>query len=166
MSLTPYESLLSNIEKEKDLYIFEMEFKSSAKGLYQDNIIAINKNIETDSEKRCILAEEFAHHKKTYGNIQKLDNIENIKQEYKARLFAFETLVDIETLAIALTKNVSNISELSDELNVTEDFLLECLEVYKRKFGNKIIKTEYGKIIFYPNLTFFPYLKGVYNEQE
>lgn len=159
MNLTPYESLLSDLEKEKDLYIFEMKFKSSAKGLYQDNIIAINKSIETDNEKRCILAEEFAHHKKTYGNIQKLDNIDNIKQEYKARLFAFETLIDIETLATALSKNVLNISELSEELNVTEEFLLECLNVYKNKYGNKIIRTSFGKIIFYPNLMFFPNLK-------
>lgn len=27
---------------------------------------------------------------KTYGNIQKLDTIENEKQEYKARLYAYK----------------------------------------------------------------------------
>ena len=160
MSLNSYEELLSELDNEKDLLICEMKFKSSAKGLYQDNVIAINKNIDTINEKRCILAEEYGHHKKTYGNIQRLDTTENIKQEYKARLFAFESLISMENLAKCLAKGVTNQFELANMLNVTEDFLIEALNVYKNKYGFNIINTKYGSLIFEPRLMYFKELKG------
>ncbi|WP_300449353.1 ImmA/IrrE family metallo-endopeptidase [Fusobacterium sp.] len=160
MNLNSYEELLSELDNEKDLLICEMKFKSSAKGLYQDNVIAINKNIDTINEKRCILAEEFGHHKKTYGNIQRLDTTENIKQEYKARLFAFENLISMEELAKCLNKGVTSQFELANMLNVTEDFLIEALNVYKNKYGFNIINTKYGSLIFEPRLMYFKELKG------
>ena len=39
------------------------------KGLYCDGTVAIRKDIETQAEKSCILAEELGHHYTTTGNI-------------------------------------------------------------------------------------------------
>lgn len=156
--LNLYEKILSEFEDE-DLLIRETELKSSAEGLYQDGVIAINKKIETNKQKACVLAEEIGHHKKTYGNIQKLDTIENLKQEYKARLYAYEKLVSLNDLAFYLNKGITNIYELADMLNVTDKFLQDALLTYKNKYGDKIINTKYGKIVFEPNIIFMPSIR-------
>lgn len=162
MSLNPYEELLYELnEKENDLLICEMNFKSSAKGLYQDDVIAINKKIETNIEKRCILAEELGHHKKTFGNIQRLDTVNNIKQEYKARLYAFEKLIKLDDLALYLKNGITNLFDLANSLNVTESFLNEALITYKNKYGTQIINTKYGKLIFEPYLIYFKDIEGI-----
>ena len=156
--MNSYEKMISDLEK-KDIIIRETNFKSSANGLYQDGVIAINKKLETTKEKICILAEEEGHHKKTYGNIQKLDTIENLKQEYKARLYAYEKLVSLNDLAFYLNKGITNIYELADMLNVTDKFLQDALLTYKNKYGDKIINTKYGKIVFKPNIIFMPSIR-------
>lgn len=152
--MNTYEKILSEFDDE-DLLILETELKSSADGLYQDGVIAINKKIDTIKEKTCILAEELGHHFKTYGNIQKLDTTENIKQEYKARLYAYEKLVSLDKLALYLKKGINTIYELSDVLDVTEEFLLEALKTYKSKYGTNIINTKYGKLVFVPNIILY-----------
>ena len=55
-----YDNLVSELEKE-GVEVIEHKFYSSAlKGLYFDNVIAINcKGIATEKEKTCILAEEY-----------------------------------------------------------------------------------------------------------
>lgn len=102
-----YEEFLSFLENE-GLLIRETKLNSSAKGLYQDGVIAINNKIETSKENFCILAEEFGHHMKTYGNIQKLDTIENEKQEYKARLYAYKYLISLYDLSLCLKNGIND----------------------------------------------------------
>lgn len=153
--MNSYEKMMSDLEK-KDIVIREANFKSSANGLYQDGVIAINKKLETTKEKICILAEEEGHHEKTYGNIQKLDSIENIKQEYKARLYAYEKLINLDTLSLLLKEGITNKYDLADALNVTDNFLEDALLTYKNKYGDKIINTRYGSIVFEPNIIFIP----------
>lgn len=153
--MNSYEKMISDLEK-KDIVIREANFKSSANGLYQDGVIAINKKLETTKEKICILAEEEGHHEKTYGNIQKLDNIENIKQEYKARLYAYEKLISLDALSLLLREGITDKYNLADALNVTDNFLEDALLTYKNKYGDKIINTKYGSIVFEPNIIFIP----------
>lgn len=150
-----YEEMLSELE-DKEIIIREVNLKSSANGLYQDGVIAINKKLETTKEKICILAEEEGHHEKTYGNIQRLDSIENIKQEYKARLYAYEKLINLDNLTLYLSKGITNKYELADALNVTDEFLEDAIFTYKNKYGDKIINTKYGNLVFEPNIIFIP----------
>ena len=58
-------------------------------GLLSGNRIAIRKDIETQAEKSCVLAEELGHHYTTSGNILDQKNIMNRKQEYRARLYGY-----------------------------------------------------------------------------
>ena len=91
-----YEELI--IEYEKDVMSKELPLKHGFKGLYKNNKIIINSNIETNKEKACIFAEELGHHFTTYGDIIDQNNIMNIKQEHKARAWAYEKLVRIPDL--------------------------------------------------------------------
>ena len=75
-----YENLIEE-SQEENLEILEVPLTRAIKGLYCSGTIAVSSNIETTSEKCCVLAEEMAHHYKTHGNITNLNDIRNLKQE-------------------------------------------------------------------------------------
>lgn len=129
-----YESLLDEIHKE-GIDIIQINFKGNSKGLYGDNTIAIDKKIDTLAEKKCILAEELGHHHTTYGNILDQSDINNIKQEKRARNWAYEKLVGIISLVNAFERGIRNKYELAEYLNITEDFLNEAINHYREKYG-------------------------------
>lgn len=64
-----YEELLDKV-KEEGIELFENNYIGKMKGLYLDDTITINSNLENDKEKRCVLAEELGHYYKTYGDIR------------------------------------------------------------------------------------------------
>ena len=49
-------------------------------GRINGNRIAIRRDIPTQTEKSCVLAEELGHYHTTYGDILDLDNVNNRKQ--------------------------------------------------------------------------------------
>lgn len=128
-----YEKLM--IKYQKNIKIKEVPLKYGFKGLYKNNKIIIDSNIETNSEKACILAEELGHHFTTHGNIIDQSDIKNIKQELRARAWAYERLVGIVNLINAYKAGVKGRYELAEFLGVTEEFLLEAIEYYRNKYG-------------------------------
>jgi hypothetical protein len=73
------------------------------KGLYADDIIFLSENIETEVEKKCILAEEIGHYETSHGHI--LSNSTNSnKQEKKARTWAYHELIKLKALLKQVTK--------------------------------------------------------------
>ena len=54
------------------------------KGRIKGNRIAIQKEL-SETEKKCVLAEELGHHYTSSGNILDQSNVENRKQELLAR---------------------------------------------------------------------------------
>lgn len=129
-----YEELL-NESQNKNIDIIEMKFKGNLKGLYGDNLIALNKDIETVKEKKCILAEELGHHYTSSSNILDTRIIGNLKQEKRAKNWAYEKLIGITNLISAYKAGTKNKYELAEYLNVTEEFLEEALNHYKEKYG-------------------------------
>ncbi|KSV59814.1 hypothetical protein [Acetivibrio ethanolgignens] len=93
------------------------------KVLYCNGVIAINSNIQTNSEKSGILAEELGHHYTTFGNITDLESTEN------------------QNKANCLTLN-----EMAEHLEVSEEFLSEALEYYRKKYG---VCTEIDNYLIY-----------------
>ena len=75
-----YEKLIREAEKE-DMQVIEIKLSKRIKGLYCDNCIAINKDIDTYKEKACVLSEELGHYHTSYGNILDQSCILNRKQE-------------------------------------------------------------------------------------
>lgn len=129
-----YEVLLSEATS-LDIDVQERTMTNNIKGLYGDKVIWINKNIDSTAEKICVLAEEIGHFHTTYGDILDQSKVLNIKQEKLARAWAYRRLVPLESLVSALKKGFSTRYEFAESLNVTEQFLEECINYYQSKYG-------------------------------
>lgn len=124
--------------------VVEKSFKSSAKGLCKGNKIGISKEIETTTEKRCILAEEMAHSFFTVGDILDTRNHTAMKQELIARRAAYEHLIPIPDLIDACLCCSQNLYDVPEYLGVTSEFLKDALNHYYRKHGAYL---RHGKYI-------------------
>lgn len=128
-----YENLLNECS-DLGIKVKETVLKGSD-GRCKGNRIAINKNLYTQTEKKCVLAEELGHYHTTYGDIIDQTKIENVKQEIIARRWGYEKLVGMVDIINAYRYGVRNRHELAEYLDVTEEFLCEAIEYYKRKYG-------------------------------
>lgn len=127
--------------------IIQKEFKSKRiKGLYCDNVVAINKELETSTEKKCILLEELGHHYTSSGNILDLSVAQNRKQERQARIWAYNKQIGLKGLINAYEHGCRNKHEIAEYLEVTEPFLQEAVNCYKEKYG---IFTQLDNYIIY-----------------
>ena len=115
-------------------------------GLISGNRIAIRKNIQTTTEKACVLAEELGHHYTTVGNILDQKKVANAKQELHARTWAYNECVGLIGIVKAFEAGCKSLYEMADYLEVTEEFLKDALESYRRKYG---IYTEIDNYIIF-----------------
>lgn len=128
-----YEELLKEadsmglIVKEKPLH--------GTDGRILNKRIAIRKDIPTQKEKSCVLAEEIGHHATSYGNILNQNKIPNRKQELQARLYGYNLKIGLSGIVKAHQAGCRNIYEMAEYLEVTEEYLKEALECYRRKYG-------------------------------
>lgn len=120
------------------------------KGLYCDGTIALSKDMCTDTEKACILAEELGHHYTTVGNIINQTETENRKQERRARIWAYHKLLTLNDLIDSYKEGCQNRYEIAEHLEVTEEFLQECLDYYREKYGLCVKQDNY--IIYFEPL--------------
>jgi len=137
---------LAKIAEDEDIEIIEFTFKSGVEGLYSDGTITMNPKIETTTEKKCVLAEELGHYYTTSGDIIDVKNVCNQKQELKARNWSYEKLVPLKTLIEASSERCTNLFELAEYLDVTEEFLKDTLQHYESKYG---LFTEVGDYCIY-----------------
>ena len=145
-----FEHLQEKANKE-NVEILEKQFSSDRiKGLYSDGIIALNKHLNTTTEKACVLAEELGHHYTTSGDILDLSVVKNRKQERTARLWAYNQLIGLNGLINAFNHGCRGRHEIAGYLDVTEDFLDEALTVYREKYGTSTIVDNY--IIYFEPL--------------
>lgn len=135
-----------------DLNIVEMDLSevSGLKGLYVNGHIAINAKM-SDIEKACVLAEELGHHYTSVGNILDMTSAANRKQEHQARLWAYNKQIGLFGLVRAFEHGCQNRFEIAEYLEVTEEFLEECIECYRNKYG--ICKQVNNYVVY-----FTPYL--------
>lgn len=129
-----YETLLGEAEVEQ-VEVREMQLSIRLKGLYCDNVIAINSTIPTMTEKACILAEELGHYHTTVGDILDQTQLNNRKQEKRARRWGYQRLVPLVKLVQAYKSGAKNRFELAEYLDVTEEFLEKAIDHYKEKYG-------------------------------
>lgn len=144
-----YEALLDEAHQ-KGLIVKEKPLKYN-NGRIKGNRIAIRQNIETQKEKACILAEELGHHFTTSGNILDQTKIENVKQEQRARIWAYNKQIGLHGIINACKRGCRNIHEMADYLDVTEEFLRDALEAYRLKYGHYVNVDNYT-VYFEPNL--------------
>ena len=118
------------------------------KGLYCDGTIALKKDL-TETEKKCVLAEELGHHETANGNILDQSTVENRKQEMRGRVIAYNRLVGLRGIVNAYNHHCQGLSEVADYLGVTEEFLHDTLSYYRNKYGVCTTVDNYA-IIFEP----------------
>lgn len=117
---------LSLITKDKPLRAHDGRIKGKR--------IAIRKDLP-EIQKKCVLAEELGHYHTTVGNILDQSSVANRKQELRARAWAYDRLIGIIGIIDAYKKGCQSLHEVADQLDVTEEFLSEALQYYKRKYG-------------------------------
>ena len=142
---------LQNEACEDGIDVIEKDFSKNIKGLYCDDTVAINQNIETTTEKACVLAEELGHHYTTVGNIVDLDTPQKRKQERQARLNGYNRMIGLTGLISAYEAGCTNRFETAEYLGVTEEYLQECIDCYRDKYGIGTTVDDYY-IMFIPNL--------------
>lgn len=144
-----YEVLL-NTADQADLTVKEKPL-SESDGLIKGNRIAIRKDIPTQAEKSCVLAEELGHYFTSAGNILDQTDIVNRKQEYRARLYGYNLQIGLRGIISAHTAGCRNLYEMADYLDVTEEYLKEALDCYQSKYG-EYVKVDNYMIYFIPTL--------------
>lgn len=143
-----YEELLLESES-LDLIVKEKDLPGY-KGRIYKNRIAIRKDL-TESEKSCVLAEELGHHHTSVGNIIDMSDVQNRKQERQARLWGYNKKIGLQGLIRAYEHGCHNRYEIANYLEVTEEYLQECIDVYRDKYGTGITVDNYY-IMFIPYL--------------
>lgn len=151
-TLDKKETLLDEC-KELGINVVSNPLPDNVKGLYYSDsetepVITLNPSIDTQSELCCVIAEELGHYHTSCGNLLSgdTDRIVVLQQESRARRWAFEKLIPLEKFIEAYNNGIRNSYELSQFLDVTEEFLEECICNYKGKYGMYKVS---GKYIIY-----------------
>ncbi|HHD6316625.1 TPA: ImmA/IrrE family metallo-endopeptidase [Staphylococcus aureus] len=140
----------------KEITIDDGKSLGNFEGLYDNGVILINKNL-SETRKAEVLYEELAHHKLTYGNILDQSKWINRKFENYARRHGFISAVPLREIVEAYNYGVRNLYELSEYLQLSEKYILEAIEQYKKIYG---IGTHYGEY----SITFEPLRVFKYKE--
>lgn len=133
--------------KVHDYYLGE----ESLRGIYVNGNVAINTSVNNSIEKACVLAEELGHHHTSVGNILDMNDVRNRKQERQARLWAYNRLIGLRGIIKAYQSGCQDSHNMADLLGVTEEFLQECIDCYREKYGVCTQLDNYT-IFFIPNL--------------
>lgn len=149
IKINNYEKLL--IEADQEGLITKEKPLLASDGRIKNNRIAIRQDIPTQKQKACVLAEELGHHHTTIGNILDQSNTENRKQELRARVWAYNKMIGLTGLLRSYQHGCRNRFEVAEYLDVTEEFLMECLDHYRNQYGI-CTKVDNYLIYFEPHL--------------
>ena len=144
-----YEALLEEAHQD-GLIVKEKPLKYN-NGRIKGKRIAIRQDIETNTEKSCVLAEELGHHHTSVGNILDMNDVRNRKQERQARLWGYNKLIGLTGIINAFRAGCQSRNEIAELLDVTEEYLQECVDCYRDKYG---VCTEVDNYTIY----FIPHL--------
>ena len=128
-----YEQLLTAADQ--DGLLVKEQPLTGHDGLIRGSRIAIRKDIETQAEKSCVLAEEIGHYHTSSGNILDQGRVASRKQEYRARLYGYNLKIGLAGLIRAYEARCRNRYEMAEYLDVTEEYLEEAIDCYKAKYG-------------------------------
>lgn len=128
-----YEQLLTAADQE-GLLVKEQPL-TEHDGLIRGSHIAIRKDIETQAQKSCVLAEEIGHHCTSSGDILDQTDIMNRKQEYRARFYGYNLKIGLTGLIRAYEAGCRNLYEMAEFLDATEEYLREAIQCYRSKYG-------------------------------
>ena len=129
------------LARNEGLRVYEdVHFKSDVNGLIVGENIALSEDLDSETERRCVLAEEIGHHQVNAGNI-----LGDPYQEQKAHDYAIGLVLSVEMVvnAIIELKEDATVANVAERLDVTERFLNESLDLYSRRFEGSFRYGEY-----------------------
>lgn len=144
-----YEALLNEADSHQ-LTVKEKPLKQHD-GLIVGKKIAIRKDIDTEVEKSCVLAEELGHYCTSSGDILDQADALNRKQEYRARLFGYNLKVGLTGIIRAYESGSRDLYDMAEYLDCTEEYLAETINCYRSKYG-EYVKVDNYIIYFIPRL--------------
>ena len=127
-----YNALLNEANAE-GISIKDRPFKTYD-GRLKGKDIYLRKDMNT-TEKSCVLAEELGHYYTTVGDILDMNVPENRKQERQARLWGYNRVIGLFGLIRAYEHGCKDKYEIAEYLDVTEEYLEECINCYRDKYG-------------------------------
>lgn len=158
-----YDDLLINANKQ-GFSVVEIDLGTDTPcGKCIGNTIYINNRITT-KEKACILAEEIGHYYLTVGDITNQKDINNKKQELKARRYGYNLLIEPDDIIHAIKQGCNNRYEIADYLNISEEFFEELIEDYKKRYGIGVLVGNYY-LQFEPCLGLIRDFGGLFNHK-
>lgn len=146
--MTTYDDLL--IEADCNNLVTKEKPLRANKGRIKGNRIAIRKDL-TQTEKKCVLAEELGHHYTASGDIIDQSTAENRKQELRGRIWAYNKQIGLTGLVNAYRSHCQNAHEVAEYLGVTDEFLADSLDYYRSKYGC-CVQIDNFVIFFEPNI--------------
>ena len=142
-----YDVLLEEAKYE-GLYVKEKPLRGHT-GRIMGARIAIKKDIPS-VEKACVLAEELGHYYTSVGDILDQTNIQNRKQEQRARNWAYIKMLPLDKFIAAYHAGIKSAHEFAEFAEVTEEFLHEAIQYYQRRYG--LYTTHKGYTIYFEKL--------------
>ena len=144
---------LLDLAKSPNINVYEKyDFSGTRiKGLYCDGNIALSKDLHTEAEKKCVLAEELGHYETAVGDITNQSLTSNRKQELRGRLIAYNKMVGLMGFIDAYQHHCHDLHEMAEYLDVTDAFLSETIDCYRAKYGS-YAKLDNYVVYFEPNI--------------
>lgn len=144
---------LLDLAKSQNINVYEKyDFSGTRiKGLYCDGNIALSKDLHTEAEKKCVLAEELGHYETAVGDITDQSLTSNRKQELRGRLIAYNKMVGLMGFIDAYQHHYHDLHEMAEYLDVTDAFLSETIDCYRAKYGS-YAKLDNYVVYFEPNI--------------
>lgn len=138
--MTLYEELLDTAAS--DHIIVRDKPLQESDGRIKGNRIAIRENM-TSQEKAYTLAEELGHYYTTVGNILDQSVASNRKQEHRARMWAYDKLINLIGIIDCYKAGCRNRYEAAEYLNVPEECFQDAIDAYHRKYGQFVQVADY-----------------------
>lgn len=133
--MTTYEELLDAVDKEVPVIETTLKTTTGFDGLYKDGFIFIERTLDPCLKKQ-ILAEEYGHYLTSVGEIVDYCNLENGKQETKARAISFEKLITLDDILDAFFLGLIYSWQVADYLNLTVEFVQNAFAYIRGKYGD------------------------------
>lgn len=117
------------------LTYLHIEMPQKLAGFIHNNTIFINKDNSYRKQLETV-AEEIGHYETSAGDIVATENkLEQAKQERKARDWGYQKLVSLSGLIVCYRQGFETLHEVADFFDISEQYLLESLDMYRRKLG-------------------------------
>lgn len=110
--------------------------KSLSARIQNRDFIAIDEHaMENSSEERTHLAHELGHC--VTGAFYEMYSPLQIrgKYEYKANKWAVKKLIPLSALRLAIQQGITEMWDLAEHFNVTDDFMAKAIKVYEDRLG-------------------------------